>query len=281
MRTGLRNNYPSQPRGFKIKAAVLAALILFLAGACVEKKTGGEVRNPPAGGSQNNGKTQIHGAGVWHTVEPGQTLWRICKAYGVDMEKVIKENRIQAPAEITVGDQIFIPGARKQLKVEPAPTLVSAGKVNPGAQPGKSGSSDPPDRFPPEANFGSGKLLWPVDGGQVFSPFGMRNGQFHEGVDICAPEGTDIFAAEDGKVVYSSDRIRGYGNMIVIKHAGNLSTIYAHNRKNLASEGDFVRRGQKIAEIGKTGNATGPHLHFEVRVGKEAVDPLKYLERPK
>ncbi len=88
-----------------------------------------------------------------------------------------------------------------------------------------------------------------------------------------------MFAADDGRVVYSDSRIRGYGNMIVIKHAGNLSTVYAHNKVNLVKEGDFVRRGQKIAEVGKTGNATGPHLHFEVRNGQEAVDPLKYVEK--
>ncbi len=281
VRIGLTNNCFEQRS--RTRAPLLALMTFALFCACVEKKTGSEIPNPPSGQKTGGQKTKLQtGKGVWHTVEPGQTLWRICKAYGVDMEKVIKENQIDDPADITVGDRIFIPGATKVLQVEPAPQLASAPKTGPkNSEDGKDLKLEPPDRFPPENNSGSGKLRWPVEGGTIFSKFGSRNGQFHEGCDISAPEGTAIYAADDGKVVYSGDRIRGYGNMIVIKHAGNLSTVYAHNRTNLVSEGDFVRRGQKIAEVGKTGNATGCHLHFEVRVGKEAVDPLKYVEKGK
>ncbi len=99
----------------------------------------------------------------------------------------------------------------------------------------------------------------------------------HEGVDISAPKGTGVLAADDGKVVYSDNSIRGYGNMIIIKHAGKLTTVYAHNRVNLVDTGDFVKKGQKIAEVGATGRASGPHLHFEVRIGEKPVDPEFYL----
>jgi murein DD-endopeptidase MepM/ murein hydrolase activator NlpD len=103
----------------------------------------------------------------------------------------------------------------------------------------------------------------------------------HDGIDISAPAGSAVLAADDGKVTYSGNTIRGYGNMIVLKHAGNLATVYAHNRKNLVHEGEMVRRGQKIAEVGETGRATGSHCHFEVRLGKQAVNPLFYLKEAK
>jgi len=250
--------------------SLLFLIFLAISFSCVEKKTGKEIQYPPPGkdpGPRSKTKSKAgNKAGVWHTVEPGQTLWRICKAYGVDMEQVVRENDLDDPTQISVGEKIFIPGVSALKKVEPAPQLATTDKP------------DQPDRFPPEAGAGSGKLFWPVAGGTIFSKFGMRNGQFHEGMDISAPEGAAVYAAEDGKVVYSDSRIRGYGNMIVIKHSGNLSTVYAHNKINLAQEGDFVQRGRKIAEVGRTGTATGNHLHFEVRSGKTAVDPLKYLE---
>ncbi len=272
---------PGTKAAREIAALLIFALSLAMLSSCVEKKTDREVQNPPSrkepgpkGKTSTKSKAGNH-AGVWHTVEPGQTLWRICKAYGVDMEMVIKENKLDDPTQISTGLKIFIPGAKHLLKVEPAPQLAQPQKPLKPSDP-----DDQPDRFPPQTG-GSGKLLWPVDGGILFSKFGNRNGQFHEGIDISAPEGIAVFAAEDGRVVYSDSRIRGYGNMIVLKHRGNLSTVYAHNKVNLAKEGDFVRRGQKIAEVGKTGNATGNHLHFEVRAGKEAVDPQKYVREDK
>ena len=246
-------------------AFVLTLSLLF---SCVEKKTKNQLQTPPP----KEVKKRVKGKkGVWHTVEPGQTLWRICKTYGVDMEEVARINGIKDPSQIKAGQKIFIPGADKVKKVPASfvPSSSTASKPKPK-----------PSSYHPRTSS-SKKLLWPVPGGILYSPFGPRGNEFHEGIDISAPVGTPVLAADDGKVVYSDNRIRGYGNMIIIKHSGNLSTVYAHNRVNLVREGEFVRRGQKIAEVGKTGRATGPHLHFEVRVGKEPVNPLKYLEKPK
>ena len=262
-----------------MKRRILKILPLFLflltSFACVEKKTGKEIQSPP-----KQVKQKVKGKkGVWHTVEPGQTLWRICKTYGVDMEEVIRLNNIENPSQIQAGQKIFIPGV-SQVKKVPASFTPSSPASAPSPKTRPSARASSPPKSYSSSGF-SGKLLWPVPGGVLYSGFGPRNGRFHEGIDISAPVGTPVLAADDGRVVYSDDRIRGYGNMIIIKHSGKLSTIYAHNRVNLVKEGDFVRRGQKIAEVGKTGNATGPHLHFEVRVGKEAVNPLKYLKKPK
>lgn len=126
-----------------------------------------------------------------------------------------------------------------------------------------------------------GKLKWPVPGGKLISPFGYRDSRFHEGVDIKAPEGTPIYAAHDGVAVYSNDGLRGYGNLVAIK-GDSLMTVYGHNSSNDVSPGDRVQRGQKIAEVGQTGRAQGPHLHFETRVRTDddhwaAVDPLVFF----
>ena len=121
--------------------------------------------------------------------------------------------------------------------------------------------------------------LWPVRGGQVTSRFGRRGKTVHEGIDIAAPEGTAVLAVTDGMVMYAGSGVRGYGNLILVRHSGKLVTVYAHNRRNLVHEGDRVSRGQVIAEVGHSGRATGNHLHFELRQEDTPVDPLPHLKR--
>jgi len=247
-----------------IKLSLLLCLTFIF--SCVERKIEDAIEHAPP--VKSRGKSQ-EPRGVWHTVEPGQTLWRICKAYEVEMNKVAKVNHINDPTEIAAGQKIFIPGAARLKKVEPYQPPKPDNNVKPGR----------PDVYERgTSSVSSGKLMWPLPEGTIFSSFGWRGATFHEGIDLSSRPGTPIFAAEDGRVVYCDNTIRGYGNMIVIKHPGNLSTVYAHNQVNYVREGDFVRRGQKIAEVGMTGKASGPHLHFEVRAGKQAVNPLKYLE---
>lgn len=120
-------------------------------------------------------------------------------------------------------------------------------------------------------------FMWPVKEGKVSSFFGKRKRDFHEGIDIRANRGNPIYAAKAGEVIYNSRKIRGYGNMIVIKHDDGMATVYAHNRKNLVKHGEKVKQGQLIGLIGSTGKSTGPHLHFEIRKGELAQDPLLYL----
>lgn len=118
-------------------------------------------------------------------------------------------------------------------------------------------------------------LIWPVEG-PVTSPFGVRWGRMHTGIDIAAPEGTPIKAAAAGTVIYAS-WMRGYGNLTVIDHGGGLATAYAHQSRLATSVGQSVAQGEVIGYVGSTGHSTGPHLHFEVRVNGEPVDPLGYL----
>jgi murein DD-endopeptidase MepM/ murein hydrolase activator NlpD len=113
--------------------------------------------------------------------------------------------------------------------------------------------------------------------GTLSSPFGRREGQPHDGIDLAVPEGTPVRAACDGRVAYAGDRLRGYGRLVIVAHAGGLATVYAHNSRLEVQEGEPVARGQEIARSGQTGRASAPHVHFEVRRDNHPEDPLKYL----
>ena len=130
----------------------------------------------------------------------------------------------------------------------------------------------------PTANVGL--LRWPVERGKLSSRFGPRGKRPHEGIDIAAPEGSAIFAALAGKVIYAGSKLRGYGNIIILRHKNDLVTVYAHNKRNLVREGMRVERGQIIAEVGQSGKATAPHVHFEVRKGETPLDPLRFVSPP-
>ena len=112
--------------------------------------------------------------------------------------------------------------------------------------------------------------------GELTSRFGRRRGRRHEGIDVANRSGTEVRAAEGGRVIYSA-RLGAYGNVVIVRHDARYETVYAHNRRNRVRKGSHVRKGQVIAELGSTGNATGPHLHFEIRENDRARDPLLYL----
>ncbi len=122
-----------------------------------------------------------------------------------------------------------------------------------------------------------GGFIWPVNG-RVLSSFGAKASALHnDGLNIAAPMGAPVRAADNGVVAYAGNKIRGFGNMLLIKHAGGLITAYAHADKLLVARGDVVSRGQVVARVGKTGDIDAPQLHFEVRQGSQAVDPRKFL----
>ena len=196
--------------------------------------------------------------GIQHLVRPGENLYRIGKAYDVSFEELARLNGIRDPGQIRVGQRIFIPGATRQLPVE---------IITPAEPPAHSAPA-------PRESADDG-LLWPVSG-TINSSFGPRGASFHDGIDIAAPEGTRIHAIERGEVVYS-DELRGYGNIVIIRHAAAMVSVYAHNQINLVREGQQVERGEVIATVGSTGRVTGPHLHFEIRKNNAAQDPLRYL----
>jgi murein DD-endopeptidase MepM/ murein hydrolase activator NlpD len=192
-------------------------------------------------------------AGVTHVVERGQTLWRIARAYGVELDELAQINRIEDPTDMKIGLQLFIPRAVAVLDVPPADIAAAPG--------------------PGEADW-----VWPVPDGPMLSGFGApRRTHRHKGVDIGGRHGQPVLASRAGRVVYSGSGMRGYGKTIIVDHGDGTSTLYAHNSSLVAADGQRVTRGQRIARVGKTGNASTDHCHFEIRLGDRAVDPLLYL----
>jgi lipoprotein NlpD len=218
--------------------------------------------------------------GVYHTIEKGQTLWRISKTYDVDIQDVAEFNDITDTTQIKAGQKIFIPGVSRVLKVEPYKPTDSRPEIK-DLRP-KSATHQPSLQEEPKEEY-EGKIVlekwrfsWPVKG-IVISPFGVRNGQKHDGIDISAKEGSPVFAADEGEVIYSDDGIRGFGNIVMLKHKQGFITVYAHNKENLVKVGEAVKKGAIIAKLGDTGNTSGPHLHFEIRKDRKPRNPLFFL----
>jgi murein DD-endopeptidase MepM/ murein hydrolase activator NlpD len=197
---------------------------------------------------------------LYHEVRPGENLYRISKAYGVPIGTLAQTNGLADPSRLEVGQRLRIPGARRGVPVSlVTPRTATVGPPQRGGRP-----------------YGAGKLSWPVVGGTVTSGFGRRGRSFHDGIDISAPAGAAVLAAEDGDVIYS-DFLRGYGNVIIVRHREGLATVYAHNQSNRVREGQRVRRGDVIAKVGDSGRTSGANLHFEVRQDNVAHDPLYFL----
>ena len=199
--------------------------------------------------------------GVVHVIQPGQTLWRIARAYDVALDTLIEANGVADPSRVEVGTPIFVPGARSTISVAPYPAPPPSPRSVPALRPG------------PAADF-----LWPVEGGVFMRPYGeARRNHSHAGVDIRGARGQDILAARDGVVAFCGPTATGYGTMVVVDHGDGVQTLYAHAEDVLVEKGDAVRRGQPIAHLGRTGNATTEHCHFEIRLENRAVDPMPYL----
>jgi murein DD-endopeptidase MepM/ murein hydrolase activator NlpD len=191
-----------------------------------------------------------------HTVVAGETIYHIAQEYGVSVGRLMAANGISDPRELRVGQSIVIPGSYR------ASVAGSEQGVHPYA-----------------GERASRQFMWPVAHGVVSSGFGIRNGAMHEGVDIAAPAGTPVYAADRGTVIYSGT-LHGYGNTVIIRHDDGYVTVYGHNERNLVAEGVRVARGQEVGQIGRSGRTTGANLHFEVRCENVAKDPLAYLPEP-
>ena len=197
--------------------------------------------------------------GVYHIVKPGENLYRIGKAYDISIEELARANSLKDPSRIQSGQRLLIPGAMRQLPVETiAPVEIS-----------------PANRGTVSSDATNETLIWPI-AGTINSGFGARGSGFHDGIDIAGAEGSPIRVIEKGEVIYS-DQIRGYGNIVIVRHSDGIVSVYAHNQVNLVHAGQNVEQGEVIAKVGSTGRVTGPHLHFEIRKNNVAQDPLGYL----
>jgi len=190
------------------------------------------------------------------TIASGDTLWSISRAYGVNLAELMEYNDISDARRLYPGMTVYVPLPEEQAVMEgglaaeyPAVTALAS-----------RGSS----------------FSWPAEG-VISSRFGPRHGEFHYGLDIAADSGTPIVAALGGEVIEADWKNDAYGYTVMVEHDNGLQTLYGHASALLAEEGERVRRGETIALVGSTGNSTGPHVHFEIRVNGVCVDPLEYL----
>jgi murein DD-endopeptidase MepM/ murein hydrolase activator NlpD len=230
-----------------------------------------------------------------YTVRQGESVYGISRTYGVPVAELQQANGINDPRGVRTGTVLKVPGGAQSV---PPPSSEVA-DATPPPPPGTS--QDPTvinrrDRMasrsedvsttsaigPPPAqrsSVASDKLRWPVNG-KIITGFGQRNdGTHNDGINLSVPQGTAVHAAESGVVAYAGSELKGYGNLVLLRHDNGWVTAYAHNDELMVKRGDKVQRGQVIAKAGRTGSVDQPQVHFELRQGSKPVDPVPFLER--
>ncbi len=209
---------------------------------------------------------------VIHIVRRGETAYRIARNFAVTVDELAAANGLSDPRRIFEGQRLTIPKPfdrdpdRGSLTpaslIQPSPVLTST-------QQTRSSTAEP-------VHSAAASWIWPVEG-PLGSRFGVeRRSHSHAGVDILAAAGTDVRAARPGRVLFAGSRGH-YGRLVIIDHEDGYTSYYSHNSKNRVSAGDRVEQGEIVAECGQSGNATAPHVHFEIRLSGEPVDPLPFL----
>ncbi len=265
----------------RFSTGALSALMVVVLAACsssprqpapVEDRTGGNrpaaaADHKPLPGAENAGKPG------YYTVQKGDTLTRIGLDHGQAWRDLARWNNLSNPDVIEVGQVLRVapPGAAVEANGVVVRPVTSSGASTPQvADAAKAGASAPPaSATAAAADFSFG---WPANG-QVVAGFDEAK---NKGIDIAGKAGDPVVAAADGQVVYAGAGLRGYGNLIIVKHNNTYLTAYAHNQKLLVKEDQKVKRGDKIAEMGNS-DADRVKLHFEVRRQGKPVDPSKYL----
>jgi murein DD-endopeptidase MepM/ murein hydrolase activator NlpD len=238
-----------------------------------------------------------------HVVNRGDTLLSIAHRNRIPVAELAKVNSLDPNARLKLGQKITVPGAKSAAAPATAPTAQVA-----GAQPGAVAApatkmaavtTEPPKEkarlaqatTTPEAAVAATEtpvktaeatgalptFRWPVRG-RVVTGYGAKtNGKSNDGINVAVPEGTPVKAAEDGVVAYSGNELKGYGNLILVRHSNGYVTAYAHASELLVKRGETIKRGQIIAKSGQSGEVGSPQLHFEIRKGSSPVDPLQFL----
>lgn len=196
-----------------------------------------------------------------HSVRRGETLYSIAWMYGQDFKQLARNNNIPAPYVIHAGERLQLSSGRASLK------------ANPRVTPREKRKAVVADRVP-------AAWRWPTSG-RVLNRFGQNSGGqlASKGIDIEGELGQAVYSTRAGKVVYSGNGIRGYGNLLIVKHSAEYLSAYAYNSRLLVKEGQQVKEGQKIAEIGNSGVARKAKLHFEIRKAGKPVNPLSFLPK--
>jgi murein DD-endopeptidase MepM/ murein hydrolase activator NlpD len=234
-----------------------------------------------------------------HVVNHGDTLLSIARRNHVSVAVLAKANNLEPSTKLKLGTKLTVPGA-KTAAAAPAVQPVAVAATQPAVTPPpatKVATAMPPQtahlaqattkledvpgaETSIKASEATGALptfRWPVRG-KVIAAYGAKtNGKANDGINLAVPEGTPVKAAEDGVVAYSGNELKGYGNLVLIRHANGYVTAYAHASELLVKRGDTIKRGQVIAKSGQSGEVGSPQLHFEIRKGSSPVDPLQFL----
>ncbi|MBI4238152.1 MAG: peptidoglycan DD-metalloendopeptidase family protein [Deltaproteobacteria bacterium] len=211
-------------------------------------------------------------AGGFHIVKPGDGMASIASRYHISVQELAEWNNLQDESAMKTGTRVYIPARRmdrsdKLFASEQIVGRSAAKRVPKVPRAERSGSKS--------VKVFHGQFAWPVEG-TVHSLFGLRGGRRHDGLDIGGKLGDPVRAAAAGEVAFVG-KLSGYGNIVILRHPDHYYTAYAHNSKHLVEKGERVRQGAVIAKVGATGRASGPHLHFEVRYGQQARNPLFFL----
>ncbi|MDE1972304.1 MAG: LysM peptidoglycan-binding domain-containing M23 family metallopeptidase [Hyphomicrobiales bacterium] len=224
-----------------------------------------------------------------HIVAPGETLHSIARLYRKSVMAIARANNIAPDTMVRVGERVVIPDVHVAAVTPPPPaarqgegtvgslaTADSPHSARLAAPVAPQGQESPVKNAEPAGALPS--FRWPVRG-RVIASFGPKpSGLQNDGINLAVPEGTPVKAAEDGVVAYAGNELKGYGNLVLLRHSDGFVTAYANASEILVKKGDTVKRGQVIAKSGQTGNVTSPQLHFEIRKGATPVDPAQYLK---
>ena len=225
------------------------------------------------------------------TVQKGDTLYSLSRKYEIPVNDLAVMNKISSPFDLSVGQKIKVPkmdNVKTAYVSEIKTEKTTVAKITPAkntttgtvqiAQKQKI-SSNPQKQLPKVAARSASKFSWPVRG-KVLSSYGAKsNGLFNDGINISAPLGSAVKAAENGVVAYAGNEVKGMGNLIIIQHSDGWMTIYAHLDSMSVKRGARVGVGTQIGRVGKTGKVDQPQLHFEIRKGTKAYNPTQYLKK--
>jgi murein DD-endopeptidase MepM/ murein hydrolase activator NlpD len=234
-----------------------------------------------------------------HVVNRGDTLMSIAHRNHVPVAELAKANNLDTSAKLSLGMKLTVPGAKSAAAspaLQPAAPVQQLAAAAPATKPVTPAAPQQTARLaqatanveekpvaeaqvvkPSEATGALPTFRWPVRGKVITSYGAKTNGKANDGINLAVPEGTPVKAAEDGVVAYSGNELKGYGNLVLVRHSNGYVTAYAHASELMVKRGDTIKRGQIIAKSGQSGEVGSPQLHFEIRKGSSPVDPLQFL----
>ena len=246
----------------------------------------------PAMAAPQTRPAAVASSGGVHVVNPGETLYSIARKNNIPAAKLAKANNLPVTTQLKTGMKITVPGMKvaaaapaPQPKTVAAPGKPAAAPVTVAEAPSlkketanlATETREVEKEAKQDATGGLPSFRWPVRG-RVIAAYGAKtSGKQNDGINVAVPEGTPVKAAEDGVVTYSGNELKGYGNLVLVRHSNGYVTAYAHASELMVKRGETIKRGQIIAKAGQTGEVSSPQLHFEIRQGSTPVDPSKFL----